>query len=195
MVNDQVKAALYFMNSSQVNFQIPQNAPLGFDRIAVRVAETSELIAGGSLSIAAVAPGLYTSSQDGKGQVAAINQDGKLNSSSNPAARGSVITIYGTGQGQVNPSVPDGAAAPPSPLSNTATVLTSDGRTCLGSQPSMCVAIGASFGEIQFAGLAPGYVGLWQINVKVPTDIVTGIVGVRVLLNGVPSNLVSIAIR
>jgi uncharacterized protein (TIGR03437 family) len=59
----------------------------------------------------------------------------------------------------------------------------------------MCVAIGSTFGEIQYSGLAPGYVGLWQINVKIPTDAPAGNVALRVLINGVPSNVVSIAIR
>lgn len=196
VVNDQLPAPMYFMNATQVNFQLPQSSPLGTARMAVRVAETGELVAGGTLAVSSASPGLFTISQDGKGQAAALNQDGRVNSAANPAARGSIVTFYGTGQGQVSPPVADGVAAGASPLSSTVAVLTSDARTCLASQPSMCVAIGASFGEIQFSGLAPGFVGLWQINVKVPQDIVTGnSVGVRVLINGVPSNLISIAVK
>jgi uncharacterized protein (TIGR03437 family) len=195
VINDDIKAPVYFMNSTQANFQLPQNAPLGTDRIAVRVADTGELIAGGSLAVAGVSPGLFTASQDGKGQAAATNQDGRVNSSANAATKGSVITLYGTGQGQVSPPVSDGVAAPGSPLSSTVTVPTSDARTCVTSQPSMCVAVGTSFGEIQYSGLAPGYIGLWQINVKIPQDAATGNVSIRVLINGAPSNTVTIAIR
>jgi uncharacterized protein (TIGR03437 family) len=195
VINDDIKAPVYFINSTQANFQLPQNAPLGTDRIAVRVADTGELIAGGSLAVAAVSPGLFTASQDGKGQAAATNQDGRINSSANAAAKGSVITLYGTGQGQVSPPVPDGIAASTSPLSNTVTVPTSDARACVASQPSMCVAVGSSFGEIQYSGLAPGYIGLWQINVKIPQDAASGNVSVRVLINGAPSNTVTVAVR
>ena len=91
--------------------------------------------------------------------------------------------------------MPDAIAAPSSPLSSTVTIPTADGRACVTSQPAMCVAIGSTFGEIQYSGLAPGYVGLWQINVKIPADAPTGNVALRVLINGVPSNIVSVAIR
>jgi uncharacterized protein (TIGR03437 family) len=83
-----------------------------------------------------------------------------------------------------------------SPLSSTVTVPTSDGRACVTSQPSMCVAFGTTFGEVQYSGLAPGFVGLWQINVRIPADAPSGnAVPVRVLINGTPSNVVGIAIR
>jgi uncharacterized protein (TIGR03437 family) len=196
IVDDEIKAALQYVSPTQMNVQVPWSAPLGSRRMAVRLSETGELVAGGSIVVTASAPGLFTSSQDGAGQVAAVNQDGRVNSSSNPAAKGSIITLYGTGQGQVSPPVSDGAASPTTPLSSTVTVPTSDGRTCVTSQPSMCVAIGSSFGEVQYSGLAPGFVGLWQINVKIPADVPAGnAVPVRVLINGAPSNLVSIAVR
>ena len=194
-MNDEIRAPLQYLSSTQVNFQIPSSAPLGQDRIAVRLSDTGELVAGGSLAVSTSSPGLFTATQDGKGQAAAVNQDGRVNTPSNPAAKGSVIVLYGTGQGQVSPAVPDAIAASASPLSSTVTVPTSDGRACVASQPAMCVAIGSTFGEIQYSGLAPGYVGLWQINVKIPTDAPAGNVALRVLINGVPSNVVSIAIR
>jgi uncharacterized protein (TIGR03437 family) len=60
----------------------------------------------------------------------------------------------------------------------------------------MCVAFGSAFGEVQFSGLAPGFVGLWQINVRIPADAPSGnAVPVRVLINGTPSNAIGIAIR
>jgi uncharacterized protein (TIGR03437 family) len=195
VVNDNILAPVYYLGPIQANFQVPTNAPQGTSRVAVRTADTAELIAGGSLVVASVSPGLYTLGQDGKGQAAATNQDSQLNNSSNPALRGSVITLYGTGQGQVSPAVPDGFPAPSQPLANTVTVPTSDAKTCVNSQPSMCVAIGNSFGTVQFSGLAPGFVGLWQINVIIPQDVTPGNVNVRVLINGTPSNLVSIAVR
>lgn len=195
VVNDETPAPLYFVGPKQVNFQIPSLVPAGSQRIAVRAADTGELIAGGALLVAASSPGLFTANSSGTGQAAAVNQDLTLNSSSNPAPAGSVITLYGTGQGQVSPFVPDGAAAPSSPLATTVAVQTSDQRTCTTSQPSMCVAIGTAFGDVQFTGLAPGYVGLWQINVKIPQGTPAGNASVRVLINGSPSNTVSIAVR
>ena len=196
VVNDTTVAPLYYISSTQINFQVPSLAPNGSDRIAVRLLDTGELVAGGTMLVSANAPGFFTSTQNGQGQAAALNQDTKINGTNNPAARGSVIVLYGTGQGQVSPLVPDGVPAPSSPFSNTVAVPTSDGKTCATSQPSMCVAIGTSFGDIQFSGLAPGYIGLWQINVKIPSDVTPGnAVPVRVVINGALSNTVTVAVQ
>jgi uncharacterized protein (TIGR03437 family) len=193
--NDQIQAPIYYMGPGQANLQVPSNAPLGTDRVAVRIADTGELVAGGSVLVAAVNPGLFTISQNGAGQGAVRNQDATINSASNPATKGSIITLYGTGQGQVSPAVPDGAAAPSSPLASTVAVPTSDGKVCLSNQ-SVCVAIGSSFGDIQYTGLAPGFVGLWQINVKIPPDVASGnAVPLKVVIDGTPSNIVTIAVR
>ena len=197
VVNEQTQAAIYFINSTQANFQVPSTAPLGTVRIAVRLADTGELVAGGNLLVSSASPGLFTSNQGGTGQAAVFNQDGTINGAANPAPVGSTITLYGTGQGQVSPEVADGTLAPGAPgLANTVAVPTSDGKTCVNNQPSMCVAIGSGFGNVQYSGLAPGYVGLWQINVAIPSGTPSGTaVPIRVLINGSPSNVVTVAVR
>ena len=151
---------------------------------------------GSSLLVGSASPGLFTANQTGSGQAAVLNQDNTINTSSNPANQGSIIVLYGTGQGQVSPAIPDGTAAPSGTLSNTIAVPTSDQRTCLTSQPSMCVTFAnGTLGDIKFSGLAPGYIGLWQINVAVPTGLTPGAVAVRVIINGTPSNTVTVAVR
>ena len=195
LFNDSIPAPLYYLDQGQANFQVPTNAPLGTDRVAVRVADTGELVAGGTVLVAAASPGLFTSNQAGTGQAAVVNQDGTINGPANPAPAGSTILIYGTGQGQVSPAVADGTAAPSSPLAQTVAVPTSDGKTCLNNQPSMCVAVGNTFGTVKYSGLAPGYIGLWQINVTLPQGITGTAVPVRVVVNGTPSNGVTVAIR
>jgi uncharacterized protein (TIGR03437 family) len=194
--NDDTSSPLLYMSPGQTNFQTPWNSPVGTSRVAVRNTDTGELIAGGPLAVGAASPGLFTVTQDGKGQAAAVNEDGHINNSSNPAAKGSYVSLFGTGQGQVSPPVPDGVGAPASPLSSTVAVPTSDEKTCNASQPpAMCVTVGTGLGDVQFSGLTPGYVGLWQINVKIPADAPTGDVPVQVLINGTPSNTVTIAVR
>lgn len=196
VVNDEIEAPLGLMSPGQVNFQVPSAAPLGTQRVAVRTADTGELVAGGTMLIQPVSPGLFTGGQNGSGQGLILNQDGTLNSASNPAAVGSTITIYGTGQGQVSPGVSDGMAAPGPPMATTVAVPTSDGKTCLSVQPSVCVAIGNGFGTVQASGLAPGYVGVWQMNVTIPKGITTGTaVPLRAVLDGTPSNVVTVALK
>jgi uncharacterized protein (TIGR03437 family) len=195
VINDSLPSPIYYLDGNQVNFQIPSNAPIGTDRIAVRASDTGELIAGASLLMASASPGIFTVSQNGAGQAAVLNQDTTQNSTGNPAPAGSVIVLYGTGQGQVSPAVPDGSAAPSGGLSNTVAVPTSDQKNCLNNQPSMCVVVGTVLGTVKYSGLAPGYIGLWQINVQLPSGVTGNAVPVRVIINGTPSNTVSVAVR
>jgi uncharacterized protein (TIGR03437 family) len=195
-IDDQTVSPIYYMSPTQANFQIPSNAALGTQRVALRLGDTGELVAGSNLVIVAASPGLFTTNQSGSGQAAVYNQDNTVNSASNPAPVGSTVSLYGTGQGPVSPAVQDGAAAGTSPLSYTVAVPTSNPNTCLNSQPSMCVAVGSNFGNVQYSGLAPGFVGLWQINVTIPQGTPAGsAVPVRVVIDSTSSNLVSIAVR
>lgn len=195
-LNDEVEAPLSFVSPGQVNFQAPSNLPPGLHRVAIKTADTGELVAGGSILIDAVSPGLFTASQNGSGQGLILNQDGTRNGPSNAAAIGSTITLFGTGQGRVSPAVADGAPAPGPPMAVTVAVPTADGTTCLSVQPSMCVAVGSGFGVVQASGLAPGSVGVWQIQVTIPKGIATGgAVPLRVVIAGRLSNIVTVAIK
>jgi uncharacterized protein (TIGR03437 family) len=196
-INDTLLVPMYSLTPQQVSFQVPSNSPVGSDRIAMRTADTGELIAGGSALISAAAPGIFTITQNGSGQGAIINQDGTVNAASNPAAKGSVVSIYGTGQGPTSPVVQDGTVAPGLPgAAFTVAVPTSDGVACVTNQPSMCVGLGGNtFGAVQYSGLAPGFIGLWQVNVQIPSNVATGNVQLRIIVNGTPSNTVTVAVR
>lgn len=193
-VNDQLLAPLASVSTGEIDFQVPSASPIGTARVAVRDSQTSELIAGAAVPVASTSPGIFTDSTIAANQGRILNQDGTPNSAKNAAARGSTVTILGTGQGPVSPPVGDGQVAP-SDVSTVA-VPTSDGVTCLSKQPSVCVAIGNTFGEIQFSGLAPQMVGVWQLTVKIPAGALTGdAVPLRAVINGSPSNIVTMAIK
>jgi uncharacterized protein (TIGR03437 family) len=82
----------------------------------------------------------------------------------------------------VNPPVPDGSAAPSSPLSNTANPVTAT----IGEKPA----------PVFFAGLAPGFAGLYQVNVTVPQGIASGSsVPVVLTVAGASSAPVTVAIQ
>jgi uncharacterized protein (TIGR03437 family) len=193
VINDETKVPLASVTADSISLQVPSLAPLGTQRIAVRTVDTSELIAGSTVALAAVSPGLFSS---GDVKYGVLNQDGSQNSSTKLADKGTVIKIFGTGQGPVSPSVADGAPAPSDQPPVTVAIPTTDGNACLVNQPSVCVAIGNTFGEIQFSGLAPSMVGIWQLTVKIPTTAPSGTaVPLRAVINGVPSNIITVAIR
>ena len=104
------------------------------------------------------APGVFTQAQDGLGYGAVQhNADYSLVTPSNPAQPGEYLIVYLSGLGAVSPAVSDGAAAPLNPLSWSANTFT----VFIGGQPVTPV----------YAGLAPGLVGLYQLDVQVPTGL------------------------
>jgi uncharacterized protein (TIGR03437 family) len=120
-----------------------------------------------------VLPGIFTANASGKGQSAALNQDGSVNSASNAAARGSVITLFVTGEGATNPQSLDGRLAV-APYTAPA-------------QP-VGVTIGGSQATVQYAGGAPGEVaGMIQVNAVIPADIPAGTASVMVSVGGTPA--------
>ena len=111
----------------------------------------------------------------GTGQLAANNQDGSINDGGHPAKAGSIITLYGTGQGLVDSLPADGEGNPSGPHSTD-------------QKPK--VFFNDNFvpdADVQYSGLAPGYVGLWQINVKVPANVPPLDVPVFVTFQGLSS--------
>jgi len=120
----------------------------------------------------AAAPALFTFSNTGAGPGAILHQDGVTPvTASNPATAGEVVVMYATGLGAVQPAVPTGTAA--------------DGSATVAANVS--VTIGGAPAEVQFAGLAPGFVGLYQINVKVPSGVTPGDAAVVLSVDGTPA--------
>jgi uncharacterized protein (TIGR03437 family) len=112
-------------------------------------------------------PGIFRLQFGQSAQAAAINQDGTLNGPMNPAPRGSIVTVWGTGYGQTNPPCPIGGlnvpyAAPLSP-GVSALVYYTDLNSALQLAP------------VQYAGSAPTLVcGIVQINFQVPVNVAPG---------------------
>jgi trimeric autotransporter adhesin len=115
------------------------------------------------MNIAPAVPGIFTANGSGSGQAAAYNSDGRtLNSSATPAAQGSTIILYGTGEGQTSPGGVDGklaTASLPTPMLPVSVMPVS-------------VTIGGVPAGVQYAGAAYGEVaGMLQINVVVPSTV------------------------
>ena len=124
-------------------------------------------------AVAPATPAVFTANLSGKGQAAAINQNGSYNSASSPAAAGSYVELYLTGGGQTNPGGQDGLQTAP-PLPQAVATVT--------------VTIGGKSASVSYAGGAPGSVaGVWQVNAQVPSGLTAGAVPVVVTVGGVPS--------
>ena len=168
-----------YASASQINFQVPAATAVGgLQEIQVVRETTGQVVASWLFRINTVSPGLFTTDSSGSGQLSATNQDGTVNNGTNPAKAGSYITLYGTGQGVVSGMPPDGHPAPKSGL--------------LPASSDLKVFINSDFvpqSDIQFTGLAPGFVGVWQINVKIPSNVPPGDVPVFVDLEGINSVL------
>lgn len=169
LVNNQA-APLLAVRSSQVNFQVPQSTASG--RVPVRVLLSGKEVGSGTVTVASTGPGLFT----------VLNEDYRPNSESVRARAGSVVMVYATGPGAVNPTVGDGVAAPSEPLARTTTTPV----VYFGSEP----------GTVLFSGMAPGFVGLWQINVRLPaSNLPSGQVPVFVGIGGLAGNAVPVWIE
>jgi uncharacterized protein (TIGR03437 family) len=147
---------LLYVSDSQVNAIVPHNAFVSYGEFALSftVQAGQNVTQTYSTYFFPEAPQLFTSNGLGFGQLAALNQDGSVNSPQNPAPRGSVISLFGTGGGLTQPAFADGAivtqAAP------------------LAEQYGYMV-IGLDSAPMSYAGAAPGEVnGVVQINVTVP---------------------------
>jgi uncharacterized protein (TIGR03437 family) len=111
-----------------------------------------------SLNVLESAPALFN--VGGTTQAAALNQDGSVNSVSNPAKAGSEIVLFGTGEGATNPGGVDGSLATsvlPAPLLKV--------TVTIGGEPAI----------VDYAAAAPYEVaGVLQINARIPADLPSG---------------------
>jgi uncharacterized protein (TIGR03437 family) len=154
---DEVEAPLLFVRGDQINAQTPY-AVEGRVSVIVQVEHQGALSNPVAMDVAETAPGVFVEA-GGAGQGAIVNEDRTRNSAANPAARGSVIEIYATGEGQTEPAGEEGKLAEaPYPVPRLA----------------VAVNIGGLPADIEFAGSAPGFAGLLQINARIPAGVTPG---------------------
>jgi uncharacterized protein (TIGR03437 family) len=164
LVNGQ-PAPLFFISPGQVNFVVPIDLPTsGTVDLQVFQPSQSRIRAVSTMQAAAASPALFTADGSGLGQLAAINEDGTVNGQGNPVQRGHYISLYGTGEGFVAGAPPDGQPAPGAVPTNVNPVVYIDG----------VLESSSSLGQYFYSGLAPGLVGVWQINLQIPTSVPPG---------------------
>jgi uncharacterized protein (TIGR03437 family) len=154
---------MFLSFNSQLNFQAPFELA-GKTSTMVQVSYLGSSSDPVKVPVVARQPAFFTVTPLGADSIVG-NQDYSLNTSKNAAARGSVVTIYGTGIGQSSYPVITGQGAPGPPPGYTG------GNTCaLGGTKSVSVA---------FTGWTPTAVGLAQWSFVIPSDSPTGVVSVK----------------
>lgn len=171
---------LFFSSAGQVNGQIPYTTQFGS---TITAFPRVDGISGESftLQVNQFSPGLFSMERNGRGQGAILHANGTLVSSTSPARPGETVLVFGTGLGPVQPAPALGVPAASDPLSHTTT--------------NPVVFVGDREAAVTFSGLAPGFVGLYQINVTLPSDLPAGDHGVILTIGGTSSNRVTISVR
>ena len=179
---DNVPAPLAYVSAGQVNAVVPYEVTgkqtslvLSFQGVP-----SAPLV----LNTAQASPGLFAANSEGAAQGVVFNTDGSPNSSNNPAPAGSIISLYGTGAGVLNPPGITGLIA------------------VAGVQEAIAGSVSVTIGGfkaagIEYAGPVPGSVeGIFQINVAIPSEVPSGNQPVIVTIDGVPSQSnVTVAVK
>lgn len=145
-------APLYFVSPGQLNVLVPfatagptativvQNGTVNSNTVTVPVAATS--------------PGIYALDQSGSGGGAILHANFSMVNSASPAIGGETVLVYLTGLGSVSPPVTDGTAG--------------TGSALHPADANVTVYVGGTQAKVEFKGLAPGFPGLYQLNVTLP---------------------------
>ncbi len=167
-----IAAPITYTSATQINVISPYELA-GPSSVSVQVQYQGVSSASTAVQVASASPGAYTLNLSGTGPVVAANQDGTLNGSGNPAAKGSYVTIYITGGGQTNPPGITGSV--------TGTVLkwlTQGISVTVGGQPA----------TVTFDGSAPTLVdGVDQLNIQLSPNTPSGTQPIVITIGGISS--------
>lgn len=155
LVNNQ-SAPIYsiaFANGEdQISFQMPYSGATGPGAVQIEVFDGNVQTANITADSFTEDPGIFVYD----GYALAVHADGALVGPDDPSQPGEVLVLYTTGLGPLSMDLQDGFGAPANPLAYTV-------------DPFQVMVNGENC-EILFSGLAPGFVGLYQINFRVPRD-------------------------
>jgi uncharacterized protein (TIGR03437 family) len=170
-------APLLMVSPTQINFQVPMEAPTsGYADLLISNVATGQVYGAGEVAMNAVSPALLLNPSTQTGtirQVAAINySDSSVNGSGHPVKDGAWIELFGTGQGVVPNAPADGAEASGITPTSTRPMVVING--CWVDDPTCTNE--PNLNHIYYSGLAPGLVGVWQINVLIPQNTCGGCV-------------------
>jgi uncharacterized protein (TIGR03437 family) len=173
-----VSAPLFYASASQINFFVPYELA-GETTATILVSTAAGVAAVTGVPITPESPGVFLT--DASGDAAVTHLNGQAVNAAAPAAGGEIVQIFATGLGPVSHTPDDDAAAPTNPLAM--------------DQITPQVIIGGVDAQVLFAGLAPGFAGLNQINVVVPKGLPSGPTKLTISAGPLFSNTAVIQLR
>ncbi len=165
---------LLYVSANQINAQLPFDARTGTVRVI-----TSDGSSEVPFTVFDTAPAIFSIASGPTLLPTVVHADGSLVSPSAPAQTGEFVSIYMTGLGQVNGAIEAGQAAPVSPP--------------VFVKSPVEVHIGATVITPSFAGAAPGFVGINQLDIQVP-QMSAGVFMLSVTAGGKSSNALPLSI-
>jgi uncharacterized protein (TIGR03437 family) len=172
-----VKAPIFYTSGSITSVIVP-NSPIPSASASVVVQTPGQTTSAFTVPMAQSSPGLFALNAAGTGQLVAMNQDGSLNSSTNAAVAGSIVTLYATGTGSTNPATVTGAIQ----------------TEAVAPFLKTTVTLGGKDAPVVYAGTPAGvFSGLTLVQAIVPSGLTAGAVPV-VLTSGSASTTQTVTI-
>jgi uncharacterized protein (TIGR03437 family) len=182
-----VPMPLLYASAAQINAIVPQ-VPAGSGQCPLVVSVNGVASAQVLLAMVSLQPGIYTVNLSGSGPGVVTNAlTGQLISDTNPAHAGDVLSVWASGLGPVQ-----GPNGEPGPAEGTAAPL----ATIFSTKAKTTATVGGIDAPVSFAGLAPTFASLYQVNVQVPAGVTPGsAVPLKISTGGVQSNTVTIVVE
>jgi uncharacterized protein (TIGR03437 family) len=173
---------LFFVSPGQVNFQLPWITVSRPTQLPLKISQgpfsTTVMV-----TVAPYSPALFTTNSQGTGQaLALLTGTESLAAPSRPAKANESVSLYCTGLGNVRNQPAVGDVSPTNPLATTL------------ANPTLTV--GGVPATVTQSALAPGFVGLYQVDFQIPAGAPAGdAVAIVLTIGGITSNTVTIAIQ
>ncbi len=170
-------APLLFVGPTQINAIVPREVAAD-DTTSIQIVTPTGSISGPTMQVSPSQPGVVLTSAQGPALImpyaAALNQDGSVNSASNPAALGSVVSVWVSGAGVSTQRLTDGAIVMPADSGSPTLPVVAF------SAPAFVLYLGTPPGplslEVVYAGDAAGMVaGVTQVNFRLPMQAEYGL--------------------